>query len=365
MLEWTRWKCRPYGIRVRKTADIVEMSREGRVMRLSPKYVFFAQEICSDFDAYSHALSPAEVEGITNMDFALRLEDFGLARRCLQLGVKIEYRDNEIWLRKDERVMILSSRHLVYAWDMAQKFDIYFSPLVPEARGASLVLDYSRPGKLQTYRKSGLQFEMASFPEEEEAIEEYFRWYRPNPGETVFDIGAHCGVTTYCLSTLVGPNGRVISFEPDPINYSILQRNIERHGLTNVTAQNVALAGTAGRLQFNSEGTIGSALVSQLFRDSVGSIIEVDAVTLSDAFEKWGEPAFCKIDIEGAELDVVANSGDLLRKCQTNFALDTNHPKANGEMTNREIEAMFRSYGYEVASEANPLLTTWARRRAS
>jgi len=341
------------------------MRREDRSMLLSPKHVFFAEEICNSFDAYSHALSSMELEGIISVDFASSPESFDLVRRCLQLGVKIEHRANEICLHKGERVMILSSRHFIYAWDMTQKFDLYFSPLVPEEREGSLVLDYSRPGRLQTYRKSGLQFEMASFPEEEESIEEYFRWYRPKPGDTVFDVGAHCGVSTYHLSTLVGPNGRVISFEPDPINYSILQRNIERHGLSNVTAQNIALAGTAGRLQFNSEGTIGSALVSQLFRDSVGSIIEVDALTLSDAFEKWGEPAFCKIDIEGAELEVVANSGDLLRKCQTNFAFDTNHPKENGEMTNGEIEAMFRSYGYEVASEANPLLTTWARRRVS
>jgi hypothetical protein len=45
----------------------------------------------------------------------------------------------------------------------------------------------------------------------------------------------------------------------------------------------------------------------------------------------------------------------------TNFALDTNHPKKDGKMTNVEVEVLFRDYGYEVTSEANPLLTTWAR----
>lgn len=74
-------------------------------------------------------------------------------------------------------------------------------------------------------------------------------------------------------------------------------------------------------------------------------------------------PAFCKIDIEGAEVEVVASSAELLKKHKVNFALDTNHPKADGAMTSGEVETMFRSYGYEAASEANPLLTTWARPR--
>ena len=258
--------------------------------------------------------------------------------------------------------MILSSAHLVYATDMAEKFDLYFAPLIPELREGIQVLDYSTPGQLQTY-KSGLQFEMASFPEEEEAIEEYFKWYRPKAGDLIFDMGAHCGVSTYHLSKLVGESGKVVAFEPDPVNYEILRRNIQRHGLTNVIAERAAIAGKAGKLGFNSEGTIGSSLQSLLLRDSVGSTVMVDAITLAEAFERWGTPTFCKIDIEGAEIDVLANSADVLKKHPSHFALDTNHPRATGEMTSGEVERMFKSYGYEVKSEANPLLTTWARPR--
>jgi len=249
----------------------------------------------------------------------------------------------------------------VYAPEMAMRFDLYFSPLVPEDRDGMEVLDFSQPCRLQTYKKTGLQFEMASFPEEEEAIEEYFKWYRPKTGDLVFDMGAHCGVSTYHLSKLVGSEGRVVCFEPDPVNFAILERNIERHALSNVVTVNSAIAGTSGKLAFNSEGTIGSSLVSLMGRESVGSVAMVEALTLGDVFVCYGEPAFCKIDIEGAEVDVIAKSGELLRGCKTQFALDTNHPKADGKCTDKEIEALFQSYGYEVLSEANPLLTTWAR----
>lgn len=258
--------------------------------------------------------------------------------------------------------MVLPPRLFVYSQDMSQNFEIYFAPLVTEEREGKRVLDFSVPGRLQTYAKSGLQFELASFPEEEDAIEEYFRWYRPKAGDLVFDIGAHCGVSTYHLAQMVGPKGRVVAFEPDPGNFELLRRNVERHGLRQVVPVQAAIANGSGQLQFNAEGTIGSALLSLLHRESAGETVTVNAMRLTEAFERWGVPAFCKIDIEGAEIDVLRDSAELLRRHPVQVAIDTNHPRPDGTMTDREVEAVLRSCGYEVASEAKPLLTTWGRK---
>jgi len=43
------------------------------------------------------------------------------------------------------------------------------------------------------------------------------------------------------------------------------------------------------------------------------------------------------------------------------LAIDTNHPQADGKLTDRRIETILQGYGYEVLSEAKPLMTTWAR----
>jgi FkbM family methyltransferase len=262
--------------------------------------------------------------------------------------------------------MRLSSRHFVYAPDLAQHFDRYFAPLVPEVIDGVSVMDYSSP-RLQTYAASGLQFELASFPEEESAIEGYFRWYLPQQGDTVFDIGAHCGVSTYHFSKLVGRGGRVIAFEPDPLNYSLLVRNIARHGLENVTPLKVAIAGSRGSAPFHCEGTIGSGLSRHSSRPSVGSVEVVDTITLADSFEKWGSPTLCKIDIEGAEIEVMsaAAAHQLLRQCGTHFALDTNH-FVHGSLTNTAIEGVFAACGYEVeSSKVEGMMTTWARPAAA
>lgn len=359
VLSWLRGKCR--GVEIRRVDGGVELRKGDLAVLLAAKHAFFAPEVCGAFDVFAGGVPPVVTDGVSIADYAAWPDAFNLVRFSLRHGVRVESRCGNFWLRKDSRAMVLGPRHFVYAPDLAEKFELYYSPLVPEVVDGVEVLDYSRPGKLQTYRSSGLQFEMASFPEEEEAIEEYFKWYRPKLGDLVFDIGAHCGVSTYQLSKLVGNEGRVVAFEPDPVNYGILMRNIERHDLRNVVAQNVAIAGSGGKLEFNSEGTIGSGLVSQMQRDSVGSIVMVDAMTIADAFGRWGKPAFCKIDIEGAEIDVLKAAMRLLREDQTHFALDTNHPKENGEMTTRDVEALFRDCGYEVLSEANPLWTTWAR----
>lgn len=71
---------------------------------------------------------------------------------------------------------------------MAANFETYFSQINSEQQGSQRVVDYSGL-KLQTYA-NGLAFEIASMPEESEALESSFRWYRPQAGDRVFDTGA-------------------------------------------------------------------------------------------------------------------------------------------------------------------------------
>ena len=358
---WVAREGKKYGVDVHIKGKSVELSKQNHLIRLEPRHVRRAVEVCREFDVYRHILPIEKENDIEVTDFCGKSDQLGWEHYCLKLGVRIESRDGAVWLRKDRRVMILSAKHFIYSTALADRFDLYFDPLVPREQDGLLILDYSQPGVVQRYANSGLEFAMASFPEEEEAIEEYFRWYRPRPGDLVFDMGAHCGVSTYKLSKLVGTAGKVIAFEPDPLNYSILLRNLKRHGLDNVVAVNIAVAGETGELPFNCEGTIGSTLTSLMSRKTVGSTSMVEAVTMNDAFERWGRPVFCKIDIEGAEIEVLTAAEKALTDHPIHLAIDTNHPQADGKMTDHQVEVILRSYGYEVLSEAKPLLTTWAR----
>jgi FkbM family methyltransferase len=286
-----------------------------------------------------------------------------ISRECRKFGVTAR-KDAGFWsLCRNECEMRIAPKHFVYAPTLAERFDDYFELLVPAPMAGKLVLDYSRPGNLQTYVRSGLQFELASFPEEDSAIDGYFRWYRPQAGDLVFDIGAHCGVSTYEFSKLVGGTGRVVAFEPDPVNFSLLIRNIERHKLDNVTPVQSAVAGSRGRAGFSCEETIGSKLMRHSSRSSVGRVVMIDTITLEDAFRGLGVPQFCKIDIEGSEVETLSGAQQFLQteRPYSHFAVDTNH-LLEGSLTDARVEELFRASGYEAeSSPVSGFMTTWAR----
>ena len=279
---------------------------------------------------------------------------------CRPLVLKFE--NDHIDVSKDARTIRLAAKHFPYALDMAEHFDLYFNQVVPEKGGAGLLVDYSGP-KLQRY-KNGLEFELSSFPEELEVIEEYFHWYKPKPDDLIFDIGAYCGVTAYHLSKCV-PGGKVYSFEPDPINFRLLTRNVERHGLKNVTPLPFGISGkTEKAAAFLSEGALGSRLEGPSARMTLGGIHSVQTLSLADACARYGTPDLAKVDIEGSEIEMLAAAAPFLRSNPIQLAVDTNH-WVDGKLTAPAVEEILRSCGYETESDNGiGFTTTWARPRA-
>jgi FkbM family methyltransferase len=287
-----------------------------------------------------------------------------ISSMCREYGVRCAVQDATIELSKDDRLIRMAHSQFVHALELSRQFDLYFSQVLPERVGSLQIVDYSRP-KLHRYAQSGLEFELSSFPEEQSAIDDYFRWYTPKLGDVIFDVGAYCGVSTYHFSKLVGSSGRVFAFEPDPTNYPILLRNVERHGLKNVTALNLAIAGSNGVLKFNSEGTTGSGLSRSMTRVSLSGVTDVNAITLEQACSQFGFPQFAKIDVEGAEIEIVESSRQFLRSHPMQLVLDTSH-KVDGKLTVRPVERLFAECEYETfSSDECGYMTTWARARAT
>ena len=61
-------------------------------------------------------------------------------------------------------------------------------------------------------------------------------------GDWVIDIGANVGHYTKRFSELVGPQGRIIAFEPVPTTFSILAANVELFACSNVSLINAAVS---------------------------------------------------------------------------------------------------------------------------
>jgi len=281
-----------------------------------------------------------------------------LSRQCHPFGVSLISQNGHLELRRKLEAIRIAPKHFVYVPHIAGLFDTYFRPIRSKKLGAIATVDYSVPG-MQTYVSSGLSFEMPAFPEEEEAIEAYFRYFVPASGDLVFDIGAHCGISTQRLSTLVGATGTVIAFEPDPITFPFLLRNIELHRMTNVIPVKAAISGHRGLAKFSSEGAIGSGLAEFSSRGTTGKTEMVEALTLVDAFTRFGVPSFCKIDIEGAEIAVLASAMNAIREHTIHFALDTNHRVGALHTTFSAVDDIFSRCGY--AAKCGDV--TWAAPR--
>jgi FkbM family methyltransferase len=142
------------------------------------------------------------------------------------------------------------------------------------------------------------------------------------PGDTVLDIGGHIGFYTLLLARLAGPAGRVLSFEPDPVNFALLQQNVVLNRCANVSLYNLALSDKAG--------TTSLYLCSDNAGDhrlwpAAESRPTVQVATI--ALDQFLDPEqtsirFIKMDIQGAEGAALEGMKMLLRR-QSRLALMT------------------------------------------
>src|ERR1700733_4815908 len=180
----------------------------------------------------------------------------------LRHGYRVEFVNNAIILRKAQREMILNKAEYVQVPIMMDLYSLFFETVEGQTIEGRTVLDFSKPS-LQRYRKSGTAFHFPSVPEDD-VMDAYTHGYAPQPGDVLWDAGAHAGATSYFLAQMVGPSGKVYAFEPDQNNYSYLLQNIELHKLHNVIPVKKALSGSSGTAEFCMDGSMAAGLSDYL-----------------------------------------------------------------------------------------------------
>jgi FkbM family methyltransferase len=136
------------------------------------------------------------------------------------------------------------------------------------------------------------------------------------PGMTVLDIGAHHGLYTLLASKRVGPEGRVIAFEPSPRERRRLLRHISINSCSNVFVEPLALGDYAGEADlFLVEGVhdwCNSLRPPEV--DERTSTVRVEVRELDDVLRALGitRVDFIKLDVEGAELSLLHGASKML-----------------------------------------------------
>ena len=187
--------------------------------------------------------------------------------------------------------------------------------------------------------------------------------FTPKDGDIVIDVGAHIGPYTLKASKRVGSNGRIIAIEADPENFDILKRNIQLNKLTNVIALNYAAYSKEDKIRLyllkvdkSSYTKYNTVMIDRAEYYNEKSFVEVEANTLDYLLQSNGIPVeqvnWIKIDVEGAEFDVLKGAKNILSK-STNISLliEIHNLTTHNTTLYEPIKELLHSYNFKIEFE--------------
>lgn len=140
--------------------------------------------------------------------------------------------------------------------------------------------------------------------------------FLPNTGDIVIDGGAYDGATTFDFAKC---GAKVFAFEMDAINYKNCVERLEQFGNENITLENLGLSDKEGEENYSSWGT-GS-------RKNSGGNLTAKFIDLDTYVARKNLPRvdYIKLDIEGAELDMLRGAAKTITRCKPKMAVSAYH----------------------------------------
>jgi FkbM family methyltransferase len=137
--------------------------------------------------------------------------------------------------------------------------------------------------------------------------------FSPKQGDIVVDIGAAFGFYTIISSKRVGTNGKVLAIEAHPSNFEMLNRNIKLNQLTNVITLNYAVYSKETKLKLYNNYSV---MHERIEAERTTKFVEANANTLDYILQQQQviHVNWIKIDVEGAELEVLKGAQNVLSK---------------------------------------------------
>lgn len=145
-------------------------------------------------------------------------------------------------------------------------------------------------------------------------------------GDIVFDIGAHIGTYSLIAAVRIGATGRIVAYEPFDRTRAYLRTHLEWNGASDrALLRDVCCGAAAGVADFfygpGAEGMNGLLPVSG-FASTQVSVVTVDSEVINFGLA----PTVMKIDVEGAEMDVLKGAEETLRSVRPRLFLSI-HPE--------------------------------------
>jgi FkbM family methyltransferase len=163
-------------------------------------------------------------------------------------------------------------------------------------------------------------------------------------GEEAVDVGANYGLYALTLAKLVGPEGRVLAFEPAPQTASFLRESIRENGLPWLSLEECALSDHEGegRLFLHAQSELNS-----LHTEGGGGAQAVALRTLNERTWAAGlsdEVSFVKLDAEGEEARILDGGRRFLTRTSPLVMFELRH----GQQVGGALPGRFACLGYRL-----------------
>jgi FkbM family methyltransferase len=171
-------------------------------------------------------------------------------------------------------------------------------------------------------------------------------------GQIIVDVGAHIGTFALMAGRRVGPTGRVLAFEPSPMTFELLRKNLEANRMPWIWPNDFALADVAGTAQLfiaddGSNNPAADTLRAQDGRKAVSIRLQrLDDVMSERAMNRVD---LLKIDVEGAELRVLDGAPKTLAATRR-IVMEVHPPAVNAADVRTRLEGL--GFACRIVAEA-------------
>lgn len=175
-----------------------------------------------------------------------------------------------------------------------------------------------------------------------------FAQYIPKGG-VACDVGACLGDHTATYLSMVGPDGTVHAFEPNPEAYQCLAHNMAQHH--NVCLYPIGLGGCTMQARVVPSPNLGAC---QLVPTDTGRIV---IERLDEIAGPWTRLDWLKLDCEGFECDVLAGAEATIRRLRPTMLIEVNRGILESRGRSAEgLVGQIQALGYAV----QPAESVWS-----
>jgi len=173
------------------------------------------------------------------------------------------------------------------------------------------------------------------------------------PGMVALDIGANIGAHTLRMAQLVGPDGKVIAFEPMTAAKTKLERNISLNPFTNIVVEKLALgnADTKKRVHFRTSWRLAG--LPEQEEETSKELVTFRKLDTYAAQKRLVHVGFIKLDVDGLEFEILKGGRQSLKKWRPRLVMEVGDYPGSGGYRLEDLLTMLTDLGYELYDEKN------------